>query len=298
MARNSATQNQCLNLKRLAAQRYLYSRAKCIWCVQVLIVSFAPIIAAAGTAMCEDLRSWGALLCVVSIALDGQILEWLKCRDRERAAAIQEDFDCNVLGIPWNAVLAGCRPTEEEVHRAANGSRRKGVDGLKNWYPIVVDRLPLYQSRIICQRINCSWDKHLRDYCRASVWALFTIIFSLVFATGLYLDLSTNELVVHVLIPVSPTLFWAIRESKQQGAAVDTSLDLQCRLTKLLEQTMKGDQERPSVEVQSRELQDKILLYRSVCPFVPDWIYRRFRKRDEQSMKDATEEIVNRIQAT
>lgn len=247
--------------------------------------------------MCEEFRPWGALLCIVSIALDGQLLEWLKCRKRERAAAIQEDFDCNVLGLPWNAVLAGCRPTEEEVHRAADGSRRKGVDGLRNWYPPVVDRLPLYQSRIICQRINCRWDKHLRDYCRASAWTLFAIIFGLIFATGLSLGLSTNELVVYVLVPVSPTLFWAIRESKQQGAAVDASRDLQSRLNKLLEQSMKGDLERPSVEVQSREIQNKILLYRSACPLVPDWTYRWFRKRDEHSMKDATEEIVNRIQS-
>lgn len=298
MARISATQNQSLNLKRLVAQRYLYSRAKWISCIQAILVSVIPIAATIATAMHSEGRYWGALACLVAIPLEGVFLEWLKRQDRERAATIQEDFDCNVLELPWNEVLAGCRPSAEEIHSTSIRVGQVKENCLENWYPPVVSSLPLHQARIICQRFNCTWDHKLRIQCQIGIWSLLIIICIAAIVVGILSGFYTHELVVYVLAPVSPTLLWAVREARQQRAAADGRQRLQCRLTTLLEQTVRDEMPEDEAASQSRELQNKILLLRSTCPPVFDWVYWWSREDSQQAMEKAAAEIVTRIESS
>ena len=297
MKQISANQNDALNLNRLAAQRYLYSRAKHVSYAQVLVLTIGPIIAAVGTARYEEFRPWGALVSLVTIALGGYFLELWRCRIRERAAMIQEVFDCAVLDLPWNAILASHRPTEEVVHEAAIKARRASEECLRNWYPHVVDRLPLHQARIICQRINCSWDNQLRIKYQWWIWILFAILCLSVVAIGMACGLSTNELVLGAVTPVSPTLLWVIREARLQKSAAEATRCLQAHFNTILEQAVRNDISASEATDQSRELQNQILLYRKQYPPVPDWIYRRSSKINEQAMKATTEELVNRFNA-
>lgn len=298
MARISATQNQSLNLKRLVAQRHLYSRAKWISCIQSILVFAIPLVAMIATALHSEGRHWGTLACLVAIPIEGIFLEWLKRQDRERAATIQEDFDCAVLELPWNEVLAGCRPTEEEIHTASMRAGQVKEDCLEDWYPTVVSSLPLHQARIICQRFNCTWDRRLRNHFRIGIWAILTVICIAALVVGIWGGLYTHELVVYVLAPVSPTLLWAVREARQQRAAEDGSQWLQCRLTALLERTVRGEVTEAEATCQSRELQNKILLFRSACPPVFDWIYWWSRKDSERAMGKAAAEIVTQIESS
>ena len=295
MAQFTDTQNQSLNLKRLVAQRHLYSRAKRYTNVQGAVVLIVPILAAIATAMCDELRPWGALACLITIPLEGFFLEWSRRRYCERAAAIQEDFDCSVLGLSWNEVLAGCRPTEEEIYAAYSRAKPANKKHIKNWYPRVLDSLPLHQARIICQRSNCRWDAPLRDHCRTSIWILFTILCVFVVTIGIYFGLYTHTLVVYIIVPIAPILIWTIREAKQQKAAADDSRSLQCRLTELLEQTVNGDLDDSEAKIQSREIQNMIYLYRSAYPPVFELIYKIFKRVSEEAMQEAADEIVTRI---
>ena len=297
MTRISATQNQSLNLKRLIAQRYLYSRAKRISCIQAVLVFVIPLAATIATGLHGEGGHWGALTCLVAIPIEGIFLEWLKRQDRERAATIQEDFDCTVLALPWNEVLAGCRPTEEEIHTASVRAGPGKDDCLRNWYPAVVSSLPLHQARIICQRFNCTWDRKLRNQCRIGIWALFAVICIAALVVGVLGGLYTHELMVYVA-PVAPTLLWAVREARQQRAAADGSQWLQCRLTALLGRTVRGEVTEAEATCQSRELQNKILLFRSTCPPVFDWIYWLSRDDSEQAMGKAAAEIVTQIESS
>ncbi len=297
MAQISATQNQSLNLKRLVAQRYLYSCAKRISCIQAILVFVIPLTATIATSLNGECRHWGAVACLVAIPIEGIFLEWLKRQKRECAATIQEDFDCNVLELPWNEVLAGCRPTEEEIHAASIRAGHVKKDSLEDWYPPVVSSLPLHQARIICQRFNCIWDRKLRNQYRIGIWAMLTVICIAALVVGVSGGLYTHELVVYVLAPVSPTLLWAVREARQQRAAADGSQWLQCRLTALLGRTIRSEVTEAEATCQSRELQNKILLFRSACPPVFDWTYWLSREESEQAMERAAAEIVAQIES-
>ena len=111
----------------------------------------------------------------------------------------------------------------------------------------------------------------------------------------MFFELYTHTLVVYIIVPLAPTLVWSIREANQQKAAADISRCLQGRLTKLFEQTVKGDLMGSEAKLQSREIQNKIFLYRSAYPPVPDWIYRWSKQVSEEAMKEAASEIVTRI---
>lgn len=295
MAQITDTQNQSSNLKRLVAQSYLYSRAKFYSNVQVVAVLIVPIAAALATALYDEVHPWGALAYLSTIPLGEFFFEWLKRLNRERAAAIQEDFDCSVLELPWNEVLAGNRPTEEEVYSAYIRAQPVNEDQLKDWYPSVLDSLPLHQARIVCQRSNCRWDAPLRDRFRTLIWFLVTILCVSVVTIGILFGLSTYTLVVDIVVPIAPILVRAIREAKQQKKAADDSQSLQRRLTILLDQTLNGDLAASKAKIQSRELQNKIFWYRSAYPPVPDCIYRGSKQVSEEAMKEAASEIVTRI---
>lgn len=105
-----ATQNSPLNLDRLAAQRQLYSKAKLILGWQVcfggpLAVGFA-FMALSFPTMKSFAALWGMLITLADIAW---LSPWQK-RLRSLAAQIQEQFDCDVLELPWNEVKVGKKP--------------------------------------------------------------------------------------------------------------------------------------------------------------------------------------------
>src|SRR4051812_5638588 len=98
------TQNTPRQLDRLAAQRQLYSDGKRILAVQIilsvpcvillsfLVAAFPEVGALKGAA-----AAWGALLTVLDIAyFSNKVVEL-----RERAAKVQELFDCDVLELEW-----------------------------------------------------------------------------------------------------------------------------------------------------------------------------------------------------
>ncbi len=144
MADISTTQNLLPNIQRLAAQRYLYSCAKCLSTIQALLAGATPVASAVIVVFWTEAQPWAALAGVLVLFLGTLWLDPWEDRLREAAAGMQEDFDCNVLDLRWNEVLAGRRPAAEEIHEAAKKNRPVPQAPLENWYPTIIDSLPLH----------------------------------------------------------------------------------------------------------------------------------------------------------
>jgi hypothetical protein len=144
-------QNQPEELSRLAAQRHLYSDAKRIFIVQLVLAGPIAIAWAFAVILHPELKSWAALFGVI-VALADVILftPWQK-RLRDCAARIQEEFDCNVLDLPWNSIKVGQRPEPELIkeHADAYSKIASRFSPLSNRYPPVVGDLPLSVARVI-----------------------------------------------------------------------------------------------------------------------------------------------------
>jgi hypothetical protein len=88
-------QNEPKKLDLLAAQRHLYSTAKQIHGWQIILATFFPVFWTFVILKYPTIKAYGALWGVAMGAGDQLIITpWLK-RLREKAAKIQELFDCS-----------------------------------------------------------------------------------------------------------------------------------------------------------------------------------------------------------
>ena len=201
-------------------------------------------------------------------------------------------FDCDVLSLRWNDVLAGRLPDAEEVHEAAKKDNPRADAPLENWYPTVIDSLPLHQARVVCQRTNCWWDAKLRRRYSITILILLGLVSGSVVSLGLLTGMNLRKFVLAVAAPLSPAFLWGIREIRRQREAA-TDLDrLKGCGESLWKGVVRGEVTEPTAEGRSRELQNAILLRRRSNPFVFNWIYRHLRRDYEEQMNVGAEDMV------
>src|SRR6187549_3528004 len=100
-------QNQPLQIRRLEAQRQMYSSAKKVFLIQVVLSG--PVAVGSALLVLSDptLKSFVAFWGISVALLDLLILTPWQKRLREVAARIQETFDCDVLKLTWNEIKVG-----------------------------------------------------------------------------------------------------------------------------------------------------------------------------------------------
>ena len=154
------TQNNQQSLELLAAQRQLYSDAKSLQIVSLIMNVPLVIIWSALVALIPSLNGYSALWGITATLLELLVFSRIQKSNQEKAAKIQQLFDCEVLQFDWASLNCGFRIEPEIILDASNRYRRKrqNFTELQNWYPVSVGQLPIYQARIICQRSNVWWD--------------------------------------------------------------------------------------------------------------------------------------------
>jgi len=288
-------QNSPENIRLLAAQRSLYSQAKKIAAVQAFLAGLVPVVGAIAVALKPDVDVWAALTGIVVAFVDTAWLDPRQSRLRNLGAKAQEDFDCNVLLLPWNDALAGRHPEPEEIHEAATGHSPSSAAPLEDWYPRAVSTLPLYQGRLICQRTNCWWDSKLRQ--RYSNWVvlMMSVLSVCVFVLGLLRGMSLQKFVLAVMAPLLPAALWAAREWQRQRETALESDRLKQYSESLWDRMVRDKVTEPEVSRLARELQDAILVRRRQGAPIFDWVYQRLRRKQEEQMNVGAERMVNEI---
>jgi len=291
----TSRQNLPENIRLLAAQRCLYSRAKRLAGLQAFVAGLTPVVGAIAIALKPNSDVWAAFAGIVVALVDTIWLDPRQSKLRNLGASVQEDFDCNVLQLPWNSALAGRHPGPEDIHEAAAGHNPSSTAPLEDWYPRAVSELPLYQGRLICQRTNCWWDSKLRQ--RYANWVVGTVslLSVCVFALGLLNGMSLQKLVLAVMAPLLPAALWATREWRRQsetalesGRQKEDSESLWCHV-------VRGEVPESEVSRRSRELQDAILVRRRQGAPVFDWVYRCLRRKQEEQMNVGAQKMLDEI---
>lgn len=291
MNRIPEAQNETKQLQRLAAQRHLYSVAKRILGAEVFLG--APIAIAWGVASLNipGVRSyaafWGLLISLSDVLW---LNPWQK-RLREKAAKIQEVFDCDVLQLPWNTIKVGERPDPELIKEHADKFKKSPsrLSPLNNWYAPVVGELPIDVARILCQRSNCWWDSNQRR--RYAVWVIAGLMITVVTILGLAFvgGLTVEKLFLSVIAPLAPALILAIRQCTEQIEAASRIDKLKCHAERIWSAALDNAIDLESSN-KSRALQDEIYENRKRSPLVFDWIFRQLRSGYEIQMNHAAEE--------
>ena len=272
-------QNSQRSLDRLVAQRFLYREVKSIenWRLALLVFVAALLLwglVAEGGALIQVATT----LVVFLWFLDQVVLVRCAGRMKEEAAAIQEDFDCFVLDMPWPEHRGVERPTDDRVRELARKGRNSATvgDHLADWYG--GDDIPADASaaRLHCQRANCRWDGRLRGEWMC-LMGLATLLWGGVsLAMAALFGISVLQVVLAVAAGLR-LVAWLFIEYRDQEVAKK-------RMERLHGYLSRADPHAGAMTLcDVRLVQATIFEHRRTCPTVPDWFYR-FRRDTHEAM--------------
>lgn len=296
---NNITQEQntqrCLEL--LAAQRQLYSDAKILQMFSVIMSIPVVIVWSILVAIFPPLAVYAALWGIIATLLELFVFSRLQKSTQEKAAKIQQVFDCKVLQFNWAILNCGVRVEPETIIDAYNRYKRKNrtITNLDNWYPVTVGKLPIHQARIICQRSNVWWDSQLRR--RYSKWIVFILIVLtvIVFLIGLIGGLTLERFLLAVLAPLMPAFVFGLRQYTENKEAAFRLDGLRENAEDLVQEIINGRYTPQDLERKSYSLQTQIYDNRRHSPLILDWLYSRLRNEDEEKMNKGAESLVQEL---
>lgn len=286
-------EQRMLNLLR--ARTLIYRRAKSIQAWGLAISLGFPIAGLIGSALLLSSKPFIAFAALLFSFLEVLAIDRWQRTQLKNAAKLQEDFDCTVLKMEWNAFLVGRRIDPEDVFAdACKKLSDKDEQRLVNWYPLAVRELPLHLARLVCQRTNLWYDSALRRRYRSILLAGCVLLIAGVGVVSLAIDLNMTTFVLSTLAPMTPVMIWALRESNRQAATCEQLDRLNEEVQRLWDRSRRGATEC-EISARSRELQDAIFNHRATSPLIFDWVYNLLRKEMEERMNAGAEHWVNEL---
>lgn len=288
-------QNKQTNLELLAAQRRLYSDAKIIQAIQLVVVVLIPILFALIVSVFQELKVWASLYGFCALLVDAIVIDSLAQEKRKTAARIQELFDSIVLTLKWNSFCVGAKPTPEIISQASRSylQREGGFDALKDWYPQGLESLPCGLARLLCQRTNCLWDSDLRKKYQAIIYFLLAVVLFFGVGVSITVGASLQDFVLMFLAPLSPAFIVAIRIAKKQSESIGTSDNFRKFSDKVWNNALNNQLSESELEEFSRQLQNEIFANRCSKEQIPDWFYKLFRNNQQINMEEATKRMLD-----
>ena len=287
-------QNTQRKLELLAAQRQLYADAKNLQLVSVIIGVPVVIAWSISVAVLPTLAVYAGLWGIIATFLELLVFSRLQKSTQEKAANIQQIFDCEVLQFNWVNLNCGIRVEPESIIDSSNrfNRRNRNYSTLQNWYPISVGQLPIYQARIICQRANIWWDAKLRR--RYSKWIIVILITLtiVVFLIGLVGGLTLEKFLLAVLAPLVPAFVLGLRQYTEHNEAADRLDRLRENSEILLQNIVSKKLTQQDLELESYSLQTQIYDNRRRSPLIFDWLYSRLKRTHEEQMNKGAEALV------
>lgn len=274
-----ALQNLDSSIDLLAAQNKLYGQAKTVLGIQYfLVISLAIVLGYYHTREVKPdviLNIGSGVIFIVNL-----LIRSVRKSKHELAALIQEKFDTKVLSLKWSESITNKPRTEDIVRILVNiSSEEKESMKLRDWYPIAINSLSLDQARLLCQRINLSWDQQLRKnhiFRLLGCLLIISIGLTCYHSTSLVFDAIYECL---IWIPVYSFIFSQIWGNFKGIISTDK---LKTQFDFAVDVTLSKD--KVNLADVSRNLQNLIFYQRKYSPLIFDWIYKIDRKKQEKEM--------------
>jgi hypothetical protein len=291
------------NIDRLAAQREMYFQAKRLFFSQFILTAVVTVVLAA---IAITLSSFGATLDlnwvrasygVAAAGTDIFLLNHFINQLRQKAACVQELFDCDVLSLHWNKVCSGEEPKPEDTKRYANKylSRAKSYDTLRNWYAKTIAEIDGPAAKVICQRSNFAYDMAIRQSFLYWVGGISLAILIAVVTIALTVNASGRAIAVISLFPILPILVFLGRLMNEHSASMKNLDSLHATIMSLWSEILNNA--TADVETTIRQVQDKLYLNRKTSPLIPEWFYNWQRPHLEEQMYYSVDELVQQYRA-
>lgn len=290
-----AKQNERLQLQRLAAQRQMYTDAKLIQALHLVLSVPVVIAVAVIVSRHNDWHVYAALYGVIVVFVDLWCLTPKIKQLKSRASRIQQLFDVEVLGLAWNDFLLGSKPAGEEVSQFADRyeKRANGFSSLRDWYSCAVGEVDIEAARILCQRANLSWDVSLRR--RYVSWLAYGLLIfcAIVLLIGIEGEFTLTKLILTVIVPLQPALLYAAREIHGQRDSCERLERLINKAVVIWDDILNNRLSKSALKEKAQEMQSALLEHRQTCPLIFDWIYRMLRRKNQDEMTKSNEYLVS-----
>jgi hypothetical protein len=293
-------QNEPALLEKLAAQRRLYSDAKSILATEIILSVPAVIVWSFLILPWPELKVWAAAWGIAISLADVTLLAPWQKKIKERAAKIQEAFDCEVLEIPWNRPKAGNPTDAESIFSASKRYRRHDPEysQLKNWYATDINRVPNHFARLICQRASLRWDGEQRRQYSIGVLVLLLLLGTLLFIVNLLASAALKDLILSGVVPLMPAIILGIRQFAENREAAERIDHIKQEIETLWNSALSGTTDAGTLSQRCRELQDDIYDHRRQSPLIFDWVYNRLRASQEEEMARGSEALAEQVLRT
>lgn len=258
--------------------------------VGAAFVALAGLLAAVYEKWQNQVAIGGFIWFVISAWVLGHFAQFFT----ERAAVIQETFDCRLFYLEWNETLA---PADSVTHADVVELAAKVKAGSKadqyitnGWYD-PTEGLE-YPYDVLCtQEQNLVWDLRLRARFRrvlAVLGAIWTSIGFLVALTGT----SMAQTLLVVFVPAAAAYDLGRERWRAQGEVIAE----RTRLARLVEGALSAgvpgpltEPKRAELRLLARQVQDGIFRTRSEFGRVPGLVYRLNRDKDEEQLAQVAE---------
>lgn len=290
-------QNEQKQIEKLAAQRELYSSAKNMHLFQIIITVLIPIILSVISVYDSDIASYAAAFGLFAAIFDMLIIENVIKNRQEKAAKIQELFDCAVLSLIPSPLKKSKEVAIEEIlfFYEKHKKNPKNIDILKDWYPKNIGHLPLHIARIICQRENCWWDSKLRErYIKIiNGLALFILVGLLFFAQ--WKDIKFTD-IIYIGSAILPFFQFCIKQNNDHKTSKQRLNELVLFAKDLWDNALEKSKSEEVITESSRRLQDEIFEHRSNSPLILDIFYNNSKNKDENLVMRSTEILLEEVE--
>ena len=204
---------------------------------------------------------------------------WISRRHATAAMLLQEMFDTELFGLPWNEHV-GEKISGSQMERLKATYRR---DEKRDWY-VDVSGLSRADAVMVCQRENLLWDSELRLAWSGRVAAAAAMWLVIGIAIALVDDWSTRQLFVRWIAPSLPLLlFVGVNAYGHWRVAIEKERT-RGELDRILEnRSPKSLTPNRHTELmhKARTRQDKIADLRRHTERVPRWFYERRQSSDQ-----------------
>ncbi|KFF24847.1 S-4TM family putative pore-forming effector [Chryseobacterium vrystaatense] len=290
-------QNLDSNIDKLLAQRRLYSNAKKINYLLIIVTVVAPILISFITNFTQlkiDDKNWIYVIYMVLVITCEKILEIYIDRSKKTAASIQENFDTTVFSIPENKTLNTTFIDLDLIRKYSKNDRQniKKVSKVKDWYSTEINTINTNIAIIFCQRMNICYDQNIKKKYSNILVSLSILTFIILLAFALSGEFGLKKFFIEVIFPSMPLFIFTYKEYKTNLETVD---NLQ-KLREIIEDKLQSSSLNDVIEVEElRKIQDRIYQNRILSPLIPNFIYNLLWGELEDQMNYSVKNKINEL---
>jgi hypothetical protein len=211
------------------------------------------------------------------LVLGRTLLTVMEQRSTHDAVRVHEMYDTSLFHLPWNAALAGRRPSPDDVAAAAR--HIKDDTDYRNWYSVDLGNTPWPADVLLCQRQSMVWSRQDHRAYGSTIliagitWFLIGAIIALV------RDLSLANYLIKIFLPSAPAFLDSVDLARQHYQRAGSRQQVEDKINDLWEAHKTQPDTLPVAAC--REIQDAAYLLRRDGPGVPQLFYKLRRKSSE-----------------